>query len=158
MKCCPINWCSHCIALVGTVILLRFYRCSFLDIPRRHCLTAAILASPLALLTFLWHLCEPLESLRTRLQGGDSVPFHPPLPVFEVCDIFSYRVLSSRSGDNQRPWLYSRNTRQNQQYGYSMIAGKVFIVNKTENMCMGIREIPSREQEADWTWPGLEKH
>lgn len=154
--CCPINWCSHCIALVGTAILLRFYRCSFLDISRRHCLTAAVLASPLAFLTFLWHLCEPLDTLRTRLQGGDLIPFHPPLPLFEVFDIFSNGVLSSSSGDNQRPWLYSRNTK-NQQNGHSVITGKVFIVNKTENMCMGLRESQSREQEAgsrlDMAWP-----
>lgn len=153
---CPVSWCRHCVGLVGTTILLRFYRCSFLDISRRHCLTAAILASPLSPLTFLWCLCEPLDILRTSLQGRDSVPFHPPCPVFEVCDVFSNGVLSSSSGDNQRQWLNSRNTRKNHQNGHSMITGKVFIVDKTENMSWGIMEIQSRGKEADWldmTWP-----
>lgn len=39
-----------------------------------------------------------------------------------------------------------------------MIVGKVFIVDKTENMSWGIMEIQSREKEADWMWPGLKKH
>lgn len=57
--CCPFSWCGHCIGLVGTTILLSFYRYSFLDVSRRHCLTAAILAIPLALLTFLWCYVNP---------------------------------------------------------------------------------------------------